>query len=145
MSGVSKKNKTKTNGLKKCKEYAPFESVEEAWFWFITAQQARNDGARYVAGAGNMPRPCEPVDILKVLDSLYRKRRLLRDHLLVLRHYGRRLMAPDPRRVKEKRAHHIWCEAFDRIGPVLAEKGIIASYHWTEQHSLAFLKEGEPA
>lgn len=28
-----------------------FENVEEAWFWFIQAQQARNDGARIVAGS----------------------------------------------------------------------------------------------
>lgn len=55
-------------------ETTPFESVEEAWFWFITAQQAKNDGARFVAGGGLVTRPCEPVDILKILDSLHRKR-----------------------------------------------------------------------
>ena len=34
----------------------PFDNVEEAWFWFIQAQAARNDGARYAAGAGYDPR-----------------------------------------------------------------------------------------
>ena len=48
----------------------PFDNVEEAWFWFIAAQAARNDGARFVAGAGLQIRPCEPIDILKVLDGL---------------------------------------------------------------------------
>lgn len=72
----------------------PFDSAEEVWFWFIMAQQARNEGARFSAGAGMIPRPCEPLDILKILDSLYRQRRLQRDHLLVLRHYGRRNMPP---------------------------------------------------
>ncbi len=82
------------------RETEPFESVEQAWFWFIQAQQARNDGARIGAGLGLVARPCEPADILKILDRLYRNRRLQMDHLLVLRHYGRRQMPPDPRRTR---------------------------------------------
>ncbi len=116
-------------------ECVPFDSVEEAWFWFIAAQQARNDGAQYVSGASVVRRPCEPVDILKVLDGLYRKRRLQRDHLLVLRHYGRRHMAPDVRRAKEERAFYLWREAFDRMRPVMEDKGIIAKKHWITQFS----------
>lgn len=103
----------------------PFTSAEEAWFWFIAAQSARNDGARFSAGAALFPRPCEPADILKILDRLYRHRRLLREHLLVLRHYGRRHLAPDPRRVKEARAWKIWREAMMRIEPVFIRKGIV--------------------
>ncbi len=103
----------------------PFESAEEAWFWFIQAQAARNEGARFVSGLGKIPRPCEPLDILNVLDRLYRQRRLLRDHLLVLRHYGRRLMPPDSKRVKEARASDIWREALERLEPPLASKGIV--------------------
>lgn len=103
----------------------PFDCVEEAWFWFIAAQEARNDGAKFVAGLGTMQRPCEPIDILKIMDALYRKRRLLREHFLVLRHYGRRHMPPDPTRVKEKRSHHLWCEALDRMEPILIRKGIV--------------------
>ena len=103
----------------------PFLDAEEAWFWFITAQEARADGARFVAGQGIYPRPCEPLDILKVLDRLHRQRRLLRDHLLVLRHYGRRRLAPDPHREKEVRASELWHEALERITPVLEKKGIV--------------------
>lgn len=106
-------------------ELFPFENTEEAWFWFIAAQEARNDGARFAAGLGLLPRPCEPLDILKVVDNLYRHRRLLRDHLLVLRHYGRRRLAPDEHRVKEQRAHTLWHEAMERIGVVLENKGIV--------------------
>lgn len=105
----------------------PFGSVEEAWFWFIQAQGARNDGAQFHKGCGLTPRPCEPVDILRALDQLYRNRRLLMDHLLVLRHYGRRLMAPDPKRPKEMRAFKLWAEALERLEPVLLRKGIIQS------------------
>ena len=103
----------------------PFVSAEETWFWFIQAQQAREDGARFLAGAGLYPRPCEPLDILKILDRLYRKRELLMDHLLVLRHYGRRMMPPDPCRRKEARAHTLWVEALGRIEMVLVAKGIV--------------------
>lgn len=109
---------TKTNTV-------PFRDAEEAWFWMVAAQEARADGARYAAGQGLYPRPCEPIDILKVVDRLYRTRRLVRDHLLVLRHYGRRHLPPDPHRVKEARAYHLWSEALERIGVVLEKKGIV--------------------
>lgn len=100
----------------------PFASAEEAWFWFI---QAQKDGARCIAGVGDQPRPCEPGDILQAIDRLYRKRRLLMDHLLVMRHYGSRMMAPDPDRDQEGRAYFLWIEALDRIEDVLKRKGIV--------------------
>lgn len=120
----------------------PFESAVEAWFWFILAQQARNEGARYTAGMSLTPRPCEPSDILKVLDRLYRNRRLLRDHLLVLRHYGRRQMAPDPRRIKEVQAHTLWKEALERIEPALVRKGIVRAKKLTTPHPNKFWVHG---
>lgn len=103
----------------------PFENVEEAWFWFIMAQQARNDGARISTGAGAFVRPCEPIDILKILDTLYRQRRLQREHFLVLRYYGLRNMPPDARRPKEARSAMLWQEAMERIEPVMITKGIV--------------------
>lgn len=104
----------------------PFESAEEAWFWFIQAQQARNDGARFVSGLG-IARPCEPIDFLKIMDRLYRQRRLTMDHFKVLRHYGVRQLAPDRKRMKEMRAWHLWREALNRLTPILERKGIIES------------------
>lgn len=103
----------------------PFESAEEAWFWFIDAQAARNDGARFTAGLGLYPRPCEPNDILNVLNRLYRGRMLVMDHLLVLRHYGRRKLPPDAHRSKEVRAHKLWCEALEKLEDALEAKGIV--------------------
>ena len=103
----------------------PFESAEEAWFWFIQAQQARNDGARISAGQSLYPRPCEPMDILKVAERLYRNRCLIMDHFLVLRHYGRRGYAPDPVRIKEARAAKLWREAIDHMEPILIRKGVV--------------------
>lgn len=107
--------------------HMPFDTAEEAWFWFILAQTAKNEGAKLCSGTGLMSRPCEPADILTCLDRLYRNRRLTMDHMLVLRHYGKRQMAPDPRRVKEARAFTLWKEALERLEPVLARKGIVKS------------------
>lgn len=119
-------------------ETVPFRSVEEAWFWFIQAQAARAEGARIAMGLGLASRPCEPIDILRVIDRLYRQRRLKMDHLLVLRHYGRRMMPPDPRRKSEQRGYKLWAEAMARIAPVLARKNIIV----TPSH-VAFLEAAE--
>ncbi len=107
-------------------QFFPFLDAEEAWFWFIQAQQAKNEGARYTAGMSLTPRPCEPADIIKILDRLYRNRLLLRDHLLVLRHYRRRQLRPDVRRDKEAIAYELWCEAMSKIEPVLIRKNIVA-------------------
>jgi hypothetical protein len=103
----------------------PFGSTEEAWFWFVQAQDARSSGARIVAGCGTVPRPCEPLDMMREVDRLYRQRKLIRDHLHVLVHYGRRLMAPDPERRLESRASSLWREALAFLDPVLRQKGIV--------------------
>lgn len=103
----------------------PFSSVEEAWFWFIDANQARLDGARFTAARGNIRRPCEPVDILRILDRMYRTRRLCMDHLRVLRFYGVRQMPPEFWRKSEARAATLWREAMRALEPVLIAKGIM--------------------
>ena len=48
----------------------PFLTAQDAWFWFVDAQEARNAGARLVKGMRSRERPCEPVDILNVLDRV---------------------------------------------------------------------------
>ena len=104
---------------------SPFDTVEDAWFWCVAGMTARSDGARITAGNADIPRPCEPIDILKVVDRLYRNRNITRDHIRVLKHYGVRTMAPDPRRPKEARSYTLWEEAMMRMETVLERKGII--------------------
>lgn len=108
-------------------ETTPFQSAEEAWFWFVQNQLAKADGARISAGVSSVARPCEPVDIYKIMERLYRGRRLSMDHILVLRHYGRRLMPPDLRRLKEIRAHGLWTEALELMEDSMILKGIVAA------------------
>ena len=103
----------------------PFSTPEEVWFWFIEANQARLDGARFTAARGNVRRPCEPVDILRILDRLYRTRRLMMDHLRVLRFYGVRQMPPEIWRPREARAATLWREAMRALEPVFIAKKIM--------------------
>lgn len=102
-----------------------FNSAEEAWFWFILTHQARHDGAKITAGLNYVARPCEPADILLALDTLRRSRKVEMDHVKVLKHYGIRLMAPDPSRAREVRAARLWAEALERLEEVLITKKIV--------------------
>ena len=104
----------------------PFIDPADAWFWFMRCHAVRQDGAKTGKGLGSLPRPCEPIDIIRVVDRLFRQRRLLRDHICVLAHYGRRSMPPDPNRPREQRAYGLWTEALERIEPVMRRKGILA-------------------
>lgn len=104
----------------------PFASAEEAWFWTMAALAARNAGARIVAGLGLKPRPCEPDDVIRCLDRLYRQRRIEIAHLRVLRRFGDLQMPPDPRHPADRSAFRLWREALDRLEWPLRVKGIVA-------------------
>ncbi len=54
----------------------PFRDAEEAWLWTMAALMARREGARFRANQGLIVRPCEPDDVVKCLDGLYRRRRI---------------------------------------------------------------------
>ena len=103
-----------------------FASAEDVWFWFINAREATLDGAKIRAGLASLPRPCEPLDVMQIIDRLYRNRRLLRDHFLVLRHYGVRHMPPDSRRPKEARAAFLWGQAMAVLEEAFIAKGILS-------------------
>lgn len=104
----------------------PFRSAEEAWFWTMAALVARRDGARIVSGRGLIPRPCEPDDVVKCLDRLYRQRRIDLTHARILRIWGERGTAPDPRYPRERGDWRLWQEALSRLEWPLRVKGIVA-------------------
>ena len=104
----------------------PFHTADEAWFWTMAALLARRDGARIVSGAGLVTRPCEPDDVVKCLDRLYRQRRIDLQHARILRIWGERQQAPDPRALREKGDSRLWREAMGRLDWPLRVKGIIA-------------------
>jgi hypothetical protein len=104
----------------------PFRSAEEAWFWTMAALVARRDGARIAAGRGLVARPCEPDDVVKCLDRLYRQRRIELQHARILRIWGERGSVPDPRVPIERGDAALWREALSRLEWPLRVKGIVA-------------------
>jgi hypothetical protein len=104
----------------------PFATGDEAWLWTMAALIARRDGARIVAGKGAKIRPCEPDDVIRCLDRLYRQRRIDLTHARILRLWGERGAVPDPRHLSEKRDWAIWREAIDRLEWPLRVKGIVS-------------------
>lgn len=104
----------------------PFDSAEQAWLWFWQCQIARDEGARVVAGMGEVARPCDPDDVWRAALSLLRRRLIDRRHLKTLAVFGRRLMAPDPRLAEEATAARLWADALDRLTTPLRAKGIVA-------------------
>ena len=103
-----------------------FASADEAWFWTMAALTARRDGARISAGKGSVQRPCEPDDIIKCLDRLYRQRRVDLTHARILRIWGERGTPPCPRQPRERNDHRLWREALNRMEWPLRVKGIVA-------------------
>jgi len=107
-------------------KFEPFNSAEEAWFWTMAALVARRDGARIVSGAGLVQRPCEPDDVVRCLDRLYRQRRIELLHVRIIGIWGERGTAPDPRAPRERGDSRLWREAMQRLDWPLRTKGIIA-------------------
>jgi len=107
-------------------ETVPFDSAEDAWFWFIRCQAVRAEGARFEAGFASVARPCDPDDIAACLISLVRQRVLARPHLRVLGTYGTAFRPPDSRDRHESNDSRLWESALDKMTTVLARKGIIA-------------------
>ncbi len=103
----------------------PFRNAEEAWFWTMAALMARRDGARYTANQGRVQRPCEPDDVVKCLDTLYRRRRIDLVHARILRIWGERQSSPNPAYASERCDWRLWREALDRLEWPLRVKGIV--------------------
>ena len=104
----------------------PFRSAEEAWLWTMAALMARREGARYTAGKGRVSRPCEPDDVVRCLDTLYRQRRLTLTHARILRIWGDRQASPNPEFASERTDARLWREALERLEWLLRVKGIVA-------------------
>src|ERR1700758_5275377 len=93
----------------------PFGSAEDAWLWTMAALIARREGARYTANKGQLRRPCDPDDVVKCLDALYRQRRIDLVHARILRIWGERQMAPSRAVAVEREDHRVWVEALGRL------------------------------
>jgi hypothetical protein len=109
----------------------PSRNAGEAWFGTMTPliarrDDARYDDARYTANNGRTARPCEPDDVIKCLDTLYRRRRIDLVHAKIMRIWGERQIPPNPIYVAERSDWRLWREALDRLEWPLRGKGIVA-------------------
>lgn len=104
----------------------PFATSEDAWLWYSQCQMARDHGVRFTAGLGDVERPCEPDDIVREVQRLYRRRVLRRAHLTVLGRFGLRQAPPDPWGGDTPGEACLWSEALDRLATPLKQKGILA-------------------
>lgn len=108
--------------LRRRTEAEPFRSASAAWFWTMRMLLARQDGAGAAFGAGGA-RVCEPDDVVKCLDRLYRQRRISLQHAKVLREWGERGCAPTDPRSHDSR---MWKEAMAALDMPLRNRGIVA-------------------
>ena len=92
----------------------------------MAALIARREGARYTANRGKAVRPCEPDDVVKCLDALYRRRRIDLVHARILRIWGERQAPPNPAVASERCDWRLWREAMDRLEWPLRVKGIVS-------------------
>ncbi len=104
----------------------PFDSAEEAWFWYARCQRLRREGARFRDDGGQLRRPCDPDDLYRAAVALLRGKRIHLHHVAVLAEYGLRDRPPDPRCGDEQRAARLWDEALDHLTTALRGKGIVA-------------------
>ena len=103
----------------------PFDTAQEAWFWFVRCQKMRDAGARFQEGMTQAARPCEPDDLDRAVVTLARDGRIGKAHLSVLRRFGVAERPPDPRCREEEYAARLWDDALDGLTTVLRHKGII--------------------
>ncbi len=102
----------------------PFRSAEQAWFWTMASLVARREGSN--SDGPHTARPCDPDDVVKCLDQLYRRRRIDLVHARILRIWGERGTAPNPVYPLERSDWRLWREALDRLEWPLRVKGIVA-------------------
>jgi hypothetical protein len=108
-----------------CSQGEPFLNAEQAWFWTMGALAARREGTG--GGGARIARPCDPDDVVKCLDQLYRRRRIDLVHARILRIWGERQTAPNPAHAGEACDARLWREAMERLDWPLRAKGIILS------------------
>ncbi|MCC9623945.1 hypothetical protein LPB41_19880 [Thalassospira sp. MA62] len=103
----------------------PFASAMQAWFWFVRCQAARIEGARVIADAGEVVRPCDPDDIYNAVMRLSKSGIIGQRHLQVLEYFGIVERTPDPRDPREAPKYSLWQQAMEALESVLIKRGIV--------------------
>ena len=105
----------------------PFADAEACIIWMVQALTAEAEDAPRKAGTRETAAAiCSPAEVVKCLDTLYRRRRIDLHHVRILRLWGHRGRAPDAANPMEKAEGRVWREALDRLDWPLRSLGIIS-------------------
>jgi len=92
-----------------------FNNATAAWFWFNENRHAPPSDNGVV----------QPVDILNALNRVFERNAINMDHVLVLKKYGERGSAPDPRFKEEGRDMELWFQALGFLETELVKIGLV--------------------
>ena len=107
------------------KETTPFESAEEAWFWYCLCEQlGKHAGGR---APGKVGRPCETSDIYIAVKKLLEKGVLSPSHVKVLSKYGFCQVPPHAHFGDSLKICELWKEALAFLEVLLKKKGIVTT------------------
>jgi hypothetical protein len=107
-----------------------FDTAQEAWLWaaFITRHGA--GGGSLTAHESDIPKPCEPRDVISVACRLRRAGVLSGYEFGALCRYGAAECPPDPRIQEEVQDERYWSQALGKLTGPLQEKGIVKISPW---------------
>ena len=101
----------------------PFDSSEEAWFWYCLCENLKNERAHgYEA---KTPRPCESAYIAIAVKRLLKEGTIRPIHLKVLTKYGFEQVPPHPHFGDSLKICNLWKEALSFLESLLRKKGIV--------------------
>ena len=103
----------------------PFHSAAEAWLWTMATLVARRDGAGPAWRPEGKLRPCDPDDVVRCLDRLYREGSVDLLHARILRIWGERQCAPRADRPLQMSDWRLWQQALGHLEWALRARGIV--------------------
>ena len=103
----------------------PFRTAEDAWLWTMAALLARRDGAGEAWRPDGPLRPCDPDDVVRCLDTLYRQRSIALPHVRVLRVWGERQHPPRARHALQHSDWRLWHQALGQLEWALRARKVV--------------------
>ena len=106
-------------------ETTPFESAEEAWFWYCLCEQTNRQSRSH--NNYKIIRPCETSDIFIAVKKLLKCGILKPIHVKILSKYGFQQVPPHPHFGDSLKICNLWREALNFLGTLLIKKGIVST------------------
>jgi len=108
------------------RESTPFESTEEAWFWYCLCESLGFERAK--GHSSQIARPCETSDIILAVKRLLHEGLLNPEHIRILQKYGFEQAPPHINFGATQKICRLWKEAIKSLDSLLRRKGIVRSF-----------------